>query len=224
VIVFDLVEFRVLGELEIGPLVSKFRLAQQSRLAFVNCIGTGDIVGIDIRKPAVVGRFKLEGGPDAVPVQFTVTESGFPIWTANQGMGAAGLALSASKIGDIPLELKPAGVAADEGGKRAFLVGPESDRLALTSADGEKARHFPLIAPGGAYKGVAATRDGNLVLAVHPLKECASVLRGPELRLRAIVEGLPGASRAVITEDGETFCILAGQARMVALVDIPGLA
>lgn len=223
VIVFDLVEFRVIGELEIGPLVSKFRLAQQSRLAFVNCIGTGEIVGIDIRKPAVVGRFKMEGGSDAGPVQFTVTEAGFPVWSANQAMGAAGLALSASKISGIPLDFKPAGVAADEGGKRAFLVGPESDRLAFVEADVGEARFFPMIAPGGAYKGVAATRDGNLVAAVHPLKRTASVLRGSQLRLRAIVEGLEDPARVILTDDEEFFCILDGKGRTVALVEVPSL-
>jgi hypothetical protein len=81
-----------------------------------------------------------------------------------------------------------------------------------------------LIAPGGAYKGVAATRDGNLVAAVHPLKECASVLRGPQLRLRAIVEGLKDPTRIIITDDGELFCILDTKGRAAALVDIPSLA
>lgn len=223
VIVFDLVEFRVVGELEIGPLVSKFRLAQQSRLAFVNCIGTGEIVGIDIRKPAVVGRFKLEGGPDAVPVQFTVTDAGFPVWAACQGIGSAGLALSATKIGNIKLDFKPAGVAAEESGKRAYFVGPESIRLARTEADGG-VNHFDLIAPGGAYKGVACTKDGNLVAAVHPLKQCASVLRGSGLVLRAIVEGLKDPTRIILTDEEDLFCILDTGGRTVALVDIPSLA
>lgn len=223
VIVLDLVEMRVLGELEVGRLPSKFRLAQQSRLAFVNCLGTGEIVGIDIRKPAVVGRFAVGGSADSRPVQFTVGESGFPVWTANQSAASASNALSATKIHDIGLDFKPGCVASDAAGKRAYLAGPDSGRLAFIEAEADKARFQDLIAPGAGYKGVATTREGNLVGVVHPQKQVASILRGGELRLRAIVEGLQSPSRILATDDETFFCVLDPGGNSVALVEIAGL-
>ena len=223
VIVFDLVEFRVLGELEVGRLPSKFRLAQQSRLAFVNCLGTGEIVGIDIRKPAVVGRFPVGGGAGSQPVQFTVTEGGFPVWTANQAAASATEALSAAKIHDIPLDFKPGCIATDAEGKRAYLAGPDSERLAFIESGVGEAKFQRLIAPCTGYKGVAATREGNLVGVVHPLKQAASFLRGETLSLRSIVDGLKAPTRIMVTDDEAFFCVLDSGGNAVALVEIPGL-
>ena len=166
VIVLDLIEFRVLGELEVGRLPSKIRLAQAGKLAFVNCLGTGEIVGIDVRKPAVVGRFAVGGGGQSLPVQFTATEAGFPVWTADQQAAMASFSASASKVRDIRLDLRPGAVAADEGGKRAFLAGPESDRLAICSADSDQAVFAQMPAPAGGYKSVAALRDGSLAATI----------------------------------------------------------
>jgi DNA-binding beta-propeller fold protein YncE len=223
-VVLDLVDFRVLAALQVGRLPSQVLTAQAGRIAFVNCLGTGNIVGIDLRRLAVVGRFEAGGSPASGPVQFTLTKAGFPVWTANRNAGSASNALSATRINHIPLDFQPGAVASDEAGQRAFLAGPESDRLAYVQAEAGEAKFARLLAPGGGYKSVAATRNGNLVAVVHPLKEAASFHRGPDLLPRSVLSGLRAPARVLATDDDTWFCILDPRGNTVSLVDIASLA
>jgi DNA-binding beta-propeller fold protein YncE len=224
VIVLDLRDFRVLAEIQVGRLPSKIILAQEGRIAFVNCVGEGVIVGIDMRRFTVVGSFKVGGGEDSGPVQFTATQAGFPVRTANQGNATASAALSATRINDVRLDFKPAAVASDADGKRAFLVGPDADGLAMVEAEAAEARMFRMIAPAGGYKSVAATSDAELVAVVHPMKQAASFYRGGDMQLRAILDNLKTPSRVVITDDGGFFCILDPGANSISLVEVSSIA
>jgi hypothetical protein len=223
-IILDLQQFAVLAEIQVGKQPSKALIAQQGRIAFVNCAGDGNIVGIDMRKLEVVGRFPVGGADTSAPVQFTVTAAGFPAWTANPGTASASAALSASRINDIGLKFRPGAVAADEGGKRGFLVGPESDSLAFAEADAGQARSVRMPAPGGGYKSIAATRGAEFLAVVHPLKEAASFWLGPDPRLRAILGDLIRPARVIATDDDALFCILDPAGDTVSLVDISSLA
>ena len=223
VIVFDLVQLVVLAEIQVGKAPSKIRIAQQGRIAFVNCVGDGNIVGIDLKKFTVVGRFLVGGAETSAPSQFTVTPAGFPVWSANPGSATASDTLSATKVHDLLLKFKPQGVAADEGGKRAFLVGPEADILAFADAEAAEAKSLRMPAPGGGYKSVASTREGTCLAVVHPLKASASFYLGPDPRLRAIVNGLQAPARVVVTDDDAFFCILDPRGNTVTLVAIAGL-
>jgi DNA-binding beta-propeller fold protein YncE len=224
VVVLDLVERRALAEIEVGRAPSKLRIAQEGRIAFVNCLGDGTMVGIDLRRFTVVGRFPVGGSEAFAPVQFTVTPAGFPVWSANQAAASASAALSANRVTDIPLRFKPAAIAADENGKRAYLVGPDLDAMAFAEADAGEAKLARMPALGGSYKSVAVTRDGRFLAVVHPLKECASFYLGPDPVLRAVLKDLKKPARVIATDDGAFFCILDPEANSLSLVEIAGLS
>jgi DNA-binding beta-propeller fold protein YncE len=228
VIVLDLGEHAVLAEIDVGRSPSKVKIAQQGRIAFVNCVGDGNIAGIDLRRFTIVGRFLAGGSEISAPVDFTVTAAGFPAWTANAGSrngnGSASAALSATRVNDIPLKFRPASVAADEEGKRGYLVGPEADALAFTEADAQEAKTLGMPANAGGYRSLAATRDAAFLAVVHPEKESASFYLGPEPRLRAVLRGLKAPARVIATDDGEFFCVLDPAGNTLSLVEIAGLS
>lgn len=228
VIVLDLAEHAVLAEIQAGRSPSKVKIAQQGRIAFVNCVGDGNIAGIDLRRFTIVGRFPAGGSEISAPVDFTVTAAGFPVWTANTGArngnGSASAALSATRINDIPLKFRPASVAADEDGKRGYLVGPADDALAFTEADAGEAKVSAMPAPAGGYRSLAATRDAAFLAVAHPGKESASFYLGPEPRLRAVLGGLKAPARMIATDGGEFFCVLDPEGNTVSLVEIASLS
>ena len=228
VVVLDLVDFRALAEIQVGRAPSKLRIAQEGRIAFVNCAGEGTIVGIDLRRFTVVGRFPVGGSEVSEPVQFTVTPAGFPVWSANQAAASVSAALSASRVTDIPMRFKPAAVAADESGKRAYLVGPDEDAMAFAEADAGEAKLARMPAPGGSYRSMAVTRDGRFLAVAHPSKECASfylgLSLGPEPILRAVLKDLEKPSRVIATDDDAFFCILDPAANSISLVEISSLS
>lgn len=221
VVVLDLVALQSVGELQVGRLPSKLVLAQAGKLGFVNCLGTGNVVGIDLRKPALVGAFAVGGGELSRPVQLTATPAGFPVWTANEGASSASEALSAAKVNDIKLDFKPGAVAADDAAKRAYLVGPASDILAVIESGGTEAKPFQMIAPGGSYKSVAALTDARLVAVAHPQKAAVSVFNAGA-RLQAVLDGFKAPSRIIATDDDAFFCVLDPAADAVALISCAG--
>lgn len=223
-IVFDLVDPKVLAEIEVDRLPSKIRLSQAGRLAFVGCLGTGTVVGVDLKKLEVVGRFAVGGSAASQPVQLAATEAGFPVWTADMGASMASNALSATKIADVPLKFPPGAVAADAGGKRAFLAGPQAALLAFATAGSQNAEFTEMPAPAGLYRSVACTRDGNLAAATHPRKASVSFYLGAPPQLRGIAGGFQAPARVGATEDDRFFWILDPAGNEVALVDAAALA
>jgi len=222
VVVLDLLGMQSVGELQVGRLPSKLVLAQAGKLAFVNCLGTGTIVGIDLRKPAIVGSFAVGGGELSQPVQMTATPAGFPVWSANAGSSSASEALSATKVTDIKLDFKPGAVAADDAAKRAYLVGPASDILAVIESGAADAKPFQMIAPGGAYKSVSALTDARLLAVAHPQKAAVSIYTGG-VHLQAVLDGFKAPSRIIATDDDAFFCVLDPAADAVALIPTDGL-
>ncbi len=223
VAVIDMQAMKILASINVGRLPSKVEFAQNGRLAFVNCAGEGAMVGIDVRNLKTTGRFQVGGATTSNPVQFSVTPTGFPVWSANAGNGTVSLATSATKVGTVDIGLKAACLASDEAAKSAFAAGPSDIVLVRISGSGLKINSVPMPAPGGGFHSLAVTKDGSRVAAAHPKTGTVSFYDGSRMEMLAMIGRLSTPSRIIATDDDSQFCILDPQGAAVTFLDITSL-
>lgn len=135
--VIDTATSKVVASVPVGqrPRVIEFSL--DGARAFVSNETDGSITVIDARKHAVVGTFKLEGGPLIRPVGLASSPDGKKLYAAT-GRGGTVVALDAQtgkQLASAAVGQRPWGLAVSADGSRLYSAnGPSNDVTVLDAA------------------------------------------------------------------------------------------
>jgi len=201
------------------------------KLAFVACEASGTVDALDVPAHTLSKSVLVGNSGESNPLCLAVPSSTFPFWSANAGVRGCSVIDSDFNVVNHKIEITPGWATTTTTGDTTFFAGSldralvrvviEKERISplpLRTSISLSAKNGKMPAPGGSFKGIAATSDGERVLVVHPARDTVSLFNGKSLDFMLPLQVAPEPRSVLIDPENRFACILSGKGRMVTVL------
>ncbi len=222
--VIDLSSLKVTTRVPLGVSPIRVVFAPSGKEAYVNNTGDGTITVIAVGPHTVSATIKVGGTPQSSPQQVAVSQTDYPLWSANAGTSTISAVTASRAVADRKAGIAPRTIAIRSKGDLALAAGPDDKSMAVIEGASNAPRLLALPAAGGPAGSLAMAPGDRLAVLAHPAGGSVSLIDAQGLNLLATLPAPANPLRVIVTADAKLACIACSTGGALLFIDLTGLA